>query len=266
MARYLRGRSAFGNHAIIRLSDLALERRKKLVVETKEDLSLVTDADKDAERLFRDMVETHYGSDGVIGEEFGDTPSQSGFSWEIDPIDFTWGYVHGRDEWSINLSLYDNGEQVAGWVAGPAKGWRMTAINNRLDIFPYETIQRREVPPLHLARIAKLANPQYCRESYIMEQIVKDGALPGGHLPCGSFSFLLAQMAAGIVDGAVLKSRGGFSSYDVSAGAYVLRSAMGVATNLFGEPVKDGSFLIAARSQNLHDKIMDVVREYKFGL
>jgi myo-inositol-1(or 4)-monophosphatase len=47
----------------------------------------VTVADREAERSIRSMIESRFPDHGIIGEEFGEKPARSGFTWIVDPID-----------------------------------------------------------------------------------------------------------------------------------------------------------------------------------
>ncbi|MEL7453561.1 MAG: inositol monophosphatase family protein, partial [Pseudomonadota bacterium] len=49
----------------------------------------VTEADRAAEKAMRALIEAERPDDGVLGEEFGETPSRNGWQWVLDPIDGT---------------------------------------------------------------------------------------------------------------------------------------------------------------------------------
>lgn len=67
----------------------------RLVVERKADKSPVTAADRAAETLLRERIAERFPGDGIVGEEFGHTPGDSGFTWTLDPIDGTKSFIHG---------------------------------------------------------------------------------------------------------------------------------------------------------------------------
>jgi histidinol-phosphatase len=97
-------------------------------VEWKEDQSPVTVADRDAERHIRELVAARFPDDGVVGEEYGATPTASGFKWIIDPIDGTKSFVRGVPLWGTLVGLEYKGEQVAGAVAVPCLGQLFHAV------------------------------------------------------------------------------------------------------------------------------------------
>jgi histidinol-phosphatase len=91
-----------------------------LHIETKPDLTPVTDADKSAEELLRGLLATHRPDDAVLGEEFGGTPVFAGRQWVLDPIDGTKNFVRGVPVWSTLIALLVDGVPVVGVVSAPA--------------------------------------------------------------------------------------------------------------------------------------------------
>lgn len=93
-----------------------------LVIETKPDLTPVTDADKAVETKIRELLSDNRGDDLVAGEEFG-TPDliASKHYWVIDPIDGTKNFLRGIPTWATLIALCNpEGEVVVGVVSAPA--------------------------------------------------------------------------------------------------------------------------------------------------
>ena len=105
---------------------MARFRAEDLVVETKPDLTPVTDADRAAEELVRHQLKRTRPRDAVEGEEF-DTTGHGPRRWVIDPIDGTKNFVRGVPVWATLISLVDDGMPVLGLVAAPALGRRWWA-------------------------------------------------------------------------------------------------------------------------------------------
>jgi histidinol-phosphatase len=101
-------------------------RAEDLRVDTKPDLTLVSDADRDAEELIRSQLKRTRPRDAVIGEEFPTTGS-SPRQWVVDPIDGTHNFVRGVPVWATLIALVDDGAPVIGLVAAPALGRRWWA-------------------------------------------------------------------------------------------------------------------------------------------
>src|SRR5690349_25014031 len=102
---------------------MARFRAHDLVVESKPDLSLVSDADKAAEELVRSQLKRTRPRDAVEGEEF-ETTGHGPRRWVIDPIDGTKNYVRGVPVWATLIGLVDEGRPVVGLVSAPALGRR----------------------------------------------------------------------------------------------------------------------------------------------
>ena len=105
---------------------LARFKAADLRVETKPDLTPVTDADRDAEEVLRGQLRRVRPRDAVEGEEFGIT-GHSPRRWVIDPIDGTKNFVRGVPVWATLIGLVDGDEVVTGLVAAPALGRRWWA-------------------------------------------------------------------------------------------------------------------------------------------
>ncbi|MBI2698275.1 MAG: histidinol-phosphatase [Mycobacterium sp.] len=91
-----------------------------LRVDTKPDLTPVTDADQAVESQLREAIAGGRPGDSVLGEEFGGTTSWHGRQWIIDPIDGTKNFVRGVPVWASLIALLDDGVPVVGVVSAPA--------------------------------------------------------------------------------------------------------------------------------------------------
>jgi histidinol-phosphatase len=121
----------------LELADVADEitmarfRASDLVVETKPDMTPVSEADRDVEQALRDRLERQCPDDSIFGEEYGEHDSGSPLSrrWIVDPIDGTKGYVRGVPVWATLLALEDEGVLSAAVVSAPAmrRRWWATA-------------------------------------------------------------------------------------------------------------------------------------------
>jgi histidinol-phosphatase len=97
-----------------------------LRIETKPDLSPVTDADADAEKLIRTQLARTRPRDAVVGEEMGPT-GHGRRQWVLDPIDGTKNFVRGVPVWATLIALLDDQEPVVGVVSAPALARRWWA-------------------------------------------------------------------------------------------------------------------------------------------
>lgn len=102
--------------------------RSDFQVETKEDQSPVTIADKNAEEMLRRRIEKSYSDHGIIGEEFGNRDDTREWVWTVDPIDGTRSFVRGLPLFSTLLSLLHRGKPVLGIISLPALGETAWAV------------------------------------------------------------------------------------------------------------------------------------------
>ncbi|KQY41917.1 histidinol-phosphatase [Cellulomonas sp. Root137] len=105
---------------------MARFKSQDLRVETKPDLTPVTDADKSAEEIVRGQLSRARPRDAVHGEEMGDT-GHGPRRWVIDPIDGTKNFVRGVPVWATLIGLLDGDQVVVGLVSAPALGRRWWA-------------------------------------------------------------------------------------------------------------------------------------------
>ncbi|WP_258726446.1 inositol monophosphatase family protein [Cellulomonas sp. NS3] len=105
---------------------MARYKAQDLRVETKPDLTPVTDADRTAEEIVRGQLSRARSRDAVHGEEMGDT-GHGPRRWVIDPIDGTKNFVRGVPVWATLIALIDGDEVVLGVVSAPALGKRWWA-------------------------------------------------------------------------------------------------------------------------------------------
>ncbi|KWW99370.1 histidinol phosphatase [Carbonactinospora thermoautotrophica] len=108
--------------------DTTLARFKAidLRVDTKPDMTPVTDADRTVEERIRATLGRVRPRDAVVGEEFG-AEGSSRRSWIIDPIDGTKNFVRGVPVWATLIALMVDDEPVVGLVSAPALGRRWWA-------------------------------------------------------------------------------------------------------------------------------------------
>lgn len=93
-----------------------------LKVDTKRDRSVVTEADRGAERLLRAAIETTFPDDRIVGEEYGEKAGGSGWTWYLDPIDGTQAFVRGCPLWGTLIGIEKNGASRVGAIFLPALG------------------------------------------------------------------------------------------------------------------------------------------------
>ena len=89
---------------------------------------MVSDADRDAERLLLDRIRAARPGDGIVAEESGTAAGSTGIEWVVDPLDGTTNYLYGHPAWSVSVACRDAGGGIAAVVHCPTAGETFTAV------------------------------------------------------------------------------------------------------------------------------------------
>jgi histidinol phosphatase-like enzyme (inositol monophosphatase family) len=90
--------------------------RTPVTGESKLDASPVTIADREAERVMRELIRERYPEHGIAGEEFGSEGAGAELVWHLDPIDGTKSFVGGRPLFGTLIGLSVRGRPVLGII------------------------------------------------------------------------------------------------------------------------------------------------------
>lgn len=213
----------------------------------------VTEADIEAERVLRAIIAEKFPDDSIEGEELPDHVGSNDFSWTLDPIDGTRGFLAGVPVWSTLIALSFKGEPVLGMIDLPALGRK--AIGDisgepvaqlHFDEGKTEKLSVRTIDQLAEARLG-------CTQPFGMfgpgemaaYKIIQSGCA-FTRLGLDAFGYVL--LAQGRMD---LILEGGMKPCDVRALMPVVIGAGGVITDWAGGNPKDGPRLVACGSPDL---------------
>jgi histidinol-phosphatase len=140
---------------------MARFRADDLVVDTKPDMTPVSEADRAVEQRVRGLLAQRRPGDALLGEEFGGDALPGGRRWIIDPIDGTKGYVRGMPVWATLLALEEEGEVTAAVVSAPAMGRRWWATRGH-GAFTNRDSAVEQSRPLRVSAIERLEDAQVC--------------------------------------------------------------------------------------------------------
>jgi histidinol-phosphatase len=124
---------------------MASFRSSTLRIETKPDLTPVTEADQQVEQRLRATLATERPADALLGEEFGADGDSSGRRWIIDPIDGTKNFIRGVPVWATLIALADDEGFSVGVVSAPAlaRRWWAHRGGGAWSLGPEDTEPRR---------------------------------------------------------------------------------------------------------------------------
>lgn len=226
-----------------------------LRVDTKPDMTPVSDADRGAEELILAELAAHRPDDSVLGEEFGVHGSGSR-RWVVDPIDGTKNFVRRVPVWATLICLMIDDEPVLGVVSAPALSRRWYAATG---LGSYALEPGTEGPRrLGVSQVAQLADSSL---SYASLNGWKDlgklddllELLDQAWRTRGYGDFLsYALVAEGAVDAAFEPE---LELYDMAALVPVVREAGGTFTNIAGVQGCHGGNALASNG-HLHAQIL----------
>jgi histidinol-phosphatase len=220
-----------------------------LVVETKPDLTPVTEADRAVEQALRKRIGEERPGHGVVGEEFGaDQPAAT--RWILDPIDGTKNYLRGIPVWATLIALEREGRVELGVASAPALHRRWWAARGEGAYVNGRRIRVSQVAELSDA-VLSYASLTSWEEHGLGEQFL---ALARGCWRTRGFGDFWSHMlvAEGVVDVAVEPE---VSLWDLAAPQVIVEEAGGRFTDLGGTPTPAGGSSVSTNGL-LHDRVL----------
>ena len=215
-------------------------------VESKPDLTPVTEVDRAVEQLVSQRLAEERPDDALLGEEFGSRGSEGGRRWIIDPIDGTKNFVRGVPVWATLIGLYDGEEPLVGVVSAPALGLRWWASAGG---GAFRSVRGGQAQRLGVSRVGDLADASvsYSSLSGWQERGLWDGLL-------GLFDDVWRTRAYGdfwsymmVAEGVVeIAAEPELELYDMAALVPIVTEAGGTFTGLDGRSGPFGGDAIAS--------------------
>jgi histidinol-phosphatase len=232
---------------------LARFRATDLVVETKPDLTPVTEADRAAEKALRARIEAERAGDGVVGEEFGETGGATARRWILDPIDGTKNFVRGIPNWGTLIALEQDGEVVIGVASAPALRRRWWAARGTGAFANGEQIQVSRVAVIEDALLCYTSAPDF-DASGLGRQFRELASRCWQARGFGDYwgHVLVAQGSADIAVEPVM------NLWDNAPLVVIVEEAGGRFTDLRGRRTIDGEGAVTTNGL-LHDDVLDVI-------
>jgi histidinol-phosphatase len=224
-----------------------------LIVETKPDLSPVTEADRAVEQVLRKRIGEERPGHRVVGEEFGaDDPG--GARWILDPIDGTKNYLRGLPVWATLIALEREGRVEVGVVSAPALARRWWAARDQGAF-----VNGRR---MHVSKVAELSDAVLSYASVLSweqhglgDQFFELARRCWRTRGFGDFwSHML--VAEGGADVAVEPE---VELWDLAAPQVIVEEAGGRFTNLGGVPTPAGGSVVSTNGL-LHDRVLTILR------
>lgn len=236
-----------------RAGDFILRKINKLPdlqVEVKARNDYVSEVDRQAEALIIEELLKAYPKHGILAEESGEIVGEEGYRWIIDPLDGTTNFLHGLPHYAVSIACQQQGKLEHAVIYDPFKqelfaasrGDGATLNNRRIRVSKTSNLKTSLLAtgfpfrhPDHIDSFSKRFMA-FLRSVADMRR-------------AGAASLDLAYVAAGRYDGFW---ESGLSSWDVAAGALIIREAGGLVTDYSGnEGFLDRGEIVAANPKIL---------------
>ncbi len=229
--------------------------RTSIDVDSKEDQSPVTIADKEVELKIREIIKNHYPEHGILGEEFDQTNIESEYIWVIDPIDGTRSFIAGHKDFGTLIALVYNNKPIVGIINCPMHNERWVGIINK------ETTMNNKV--VKTSKTTVINESYFCTSGLYLEddhfkkscdKIINKSK----YYRLGGDCYMYGMIASGLIE-IVLEDT--LKTHDYMALIPVIEGAGGVVTDKYGSPVtinSDGS-IVASANKSLHNQIINII-------
>jgi myo-inositol-1(or 4)-monophosphatase len=227
-------------------------------VESKGNRDLVTNLDKEAEKLIVNKIKGKFPGHGIIAEEGGKENTGNDYVWIIDPLDGTHNYIRNLRLFAVSIGIVHKQVFVGGIIYAPLdeelyvaeKGSGAYKNNVRLSVS-----SRSDLKDCSLGFDSSIRN-----SPDIMLAALKDIASCAFNIRMfGSSAIALGYIAEGNIDGTVEFFD---KPWDFAAGVCIVEEAGGRFSTLEGKPVSPDTTGYIASNGLIHDKIKNIVVSY----
>jgi histidinol-phosphatase len=218
--------------------------RSGLAIETKADLTPVTEADRAVEAELRRILADERPGDAVLGEE-GGAEGIAARRWIVDPIDGTRNYARGIPVWATLIALESDGVVTVGVVSAPALRSRWWAERGGGAYANGE--------PVHVSAIGRVEEAVL---SFSIENEVPTLARRAWHARGLGDFWAHMLVAEGAVDGAV--DAVGISEWDLAAVQVIVEEAGGRFSDFDGISRIDSGSAVTSNGL-LHEELLAAV-------
>lgn len=223
------------------------------VVDFKEDRTVVTATDREAEEMMREMIGARFPDHGIIGEEYGTENADAEYVWTLDPIDGTISFVAGVPLFGTLIGLMKRGRPVVGVIHQPVldellvgDGTTTTRNGKQVRVRPCADLGSATLLTTDPNLVDLHQDParfDVLRRSVAMTRTWGD---------CYGYAMLASGRADIMVDPIM-------SPWDLIPLIPVVEGAGGVITDWHGGDPVTGNSIVAAGPE-VHSRVLDILR------
>ena len=226
---------------------------RRVKIEYKGDVDLVTEADRKSEALILARIREQWPSHDVMGEEGSRIQTGSDYLWYIDPLDGTTNFAHGFPVFCVSLALEHKGIRVAGVVFDPTRDELFAAELGRGAYLNHNRITVSKIDKLAECLVAT-GFPSHKRHKnpniFFYHQIT---LRTHGVRRAGSAALDLCSVAAGRVDGFWEFN---LNPWDTAAGVLIAEEAGGRVSRFDGTSFQIDSRETLASNGLVHNALL----------
>lgn len=241
-------------------------RYANIEADTKETevSSIVTIADRLAEKAMVDHIKKECPEDGIIREEGENIDSKNGYAWVLDPIDGTSSFVKGLPIFGTLVALVDLNHNLPllGCVNQPILKERWLGITGEKTTFNGETINN----PYKNKYNYRLAEACLTSTTPLMFITPRQQAIATRlqtvcrRTAFGGDCYNYVSLAMGWSGMPMIILESDLKYYDFCALIPIIEEAGGIITDWQGNTLnRDSTEVLAASNQNLHQQALDVI-------
>jgi myo-inositol-1(or 4)-monophosphatase len=209
--------------------------RGALQVRAKGRNDFVTQVDQAAENAIIDILRQAYPEHAILGEESGELASaaKAEYRWIIDPLDGTTNFIHGFPQYCVSIAVQHRGATAHGVVFDPGRNELFTASKGAGAFLDDRRVRVTKCDQLKDALVGTgFPFKEVARLGVYMRQLRAIMTGSSGVRRAGAAALDLAYVACGRMD-AFWEM--GLSSWDMAAGALMIKEAGGLVGDLAGE-------------------------------
>ena len=217
----------------------------------------VTEVDRHAETLIREVLLRGAPGSSVVGEELNPAAIEGGLVWIVDPLDGTTNFLHGYPQYAVSIAAAVDGVLEAGLILDVPRECGYGAVRGKGAWLGDTRLRVSEIAnPAHALLGTGYPFKQLEELDRYLEQFRRILPLTSGVRRAGSAALDLADVAAGRLDGFWELS---LAPWDVAAGVLLVREAGGVVTDLEGRDAGLAHGPIVAGNPVIHQWLLETV-------
>ncbi|MBO6825105.1 MAG: histidinol-phosphatase [Sneathiella sp.] len=231
--------------------------RNKLDIISKDDMSPVTVADRNAELVMRELIEEAFPDHGIYGEEHGQVRTDAEYVWVLDPIDGTHSFISGLPTFATLIGLTRNGKPVMGVMDQPISSERWVGANGKTEFNGKPVQANSDITSISESSlfswgIELLDSDRGADYRNLMDAVSRKRF--------GYDSYAYGSIALGFVD---IVADFDMKPFDYCALVPIIENAGGVITDWNGGELtlNTPGYILASANQTLHEQALKLLNE-----